>query len=110
MQAGDFYYFFSMVCTAAESCELEPLKEPAIYALCERKEGNPIWTWRIDLQDCVKSKGAADNLLRKSMAWERNKMAKFFSAKDFKEEPESGHRELQSREKLRLKRNWQSNI
>jgi hypothetical protein len=30
--------------TIAESYRLEPLKEPVIYALYERKEGNPIWT------------------------------------------------------------------
>ncbi|CZR68462.1 uncharacterized protein PAC_18361 [Phialocephala subalpina] len=43
--------FIKILCTAAESCGPEPLKEPAIYALCERKEGNPIWIWRTDLQD-----------------------------------------------------------
>ena len=41
--------FIKILCTAAESCGPEPLKEPVIYALCERKEENPIWTWRIDL-------------------------------------------------------------
>jgi len=34
--------FVKILCTAAESCGPEPLKEPVIYALCERKEGNPI--------------------------------------------------------------------
>jgi hypothetical protein len=36
--------FVKILCTAAESYGPEPLKEPAIYALYERKEGNPIWT------------------------------------------------------------------
>lgn len=42
--------FVKILCTAAESCRSEPPKWPAIYALCERKEGNPIWTWRTDLR------------------------------------------------------------
>lgn len=42
--------FVKILCTAAESCGPGPLKEPALYALCERKVGNHIWTWRIDLQ------------------------------------------------------------
>ncbi|KAG4435124.1 hypothetical protein IFR05_009389 [Cadophora sp. M221] len=37
--------FVKILCTTAESCGPEPLKEPAIYALCERKEGNPISTF-----------------------------------------------------------------
>jgi hypothetical protein len=36
--------FIKILYTAAESCGPGPLKEPAIYALCKRKEGNPIWT------------------------------------------------------------------
>ena len=43
----------------------------AIYALCERKEGNPVWTWRTDFRDWVESKSAADNLLRKCMEREK---------------------------------------
>ncbi|KAH8647029.1 hypothetical protein BGZ60DRAFT_570464 [Tricladium varicosporioides] len=42
--------FVKILCTAAKSCGSEPLKEPAIYALCERR-GNPIWKWRTDLQE-----------------------------------------------------------
>jgi hypothetical protein len=34
--------FVQILCTAAESCRPEPLKEPAIYAMYKRKEGNPI--------------------------------------------------------------------
>jgi len=41
--------FVKILCTAAEFCEPEPLKEPTIYALCEWKEENPIWTWCTDL-------------------------------------------------------------
>jgi hypothetical protein len=41
--------FVKILCTVAESCRPEPLKEPVIYALCEWKEGNLIWTWRTDL-------------------------------------------------------------
>jgi hypothetical protein len=36
--------FVKILYTAAKFCGPEPLEEPAIYALCERKEGNPIWT------------------------------------------------------------------
>jgi hypothetical protein len=36
--------FIKIIYTVTESCKPEPLKEPAIYALYERKEGNPIWT------------------------------------------------------------------
>jgi hypothetical protein len=84
--------FVKILCTAAESCGPEPLKEPAIYALCERKEGNPIWTWRTDLQDWVESKRAADNLLRKCMEREKNERAQFYAAHGIKEEPESRDR------------------
>jgi hypothetical protein len=34
--------FIKILCTIAKSCGLELLKEPIIYALCKRKEGNPI--------------------------------------------------------------------
>jgi hypothetical protein len=34
--------FVKILYTIAESCGPEPLKEPAIYALYKRKEGNPI--------------------------------------------------------------------
>jgi hypothetical protein len=84
--------FVKILCTAAESCGPEPLKEPAIYALCERKEGNPIWTWRTDLQDWVESKRAADNLLRKCMEREKNERTQFYAAHGIKEEPESRDR------------------
>ena len=84
--------FVKILCTAAESCGPEPLKEPAIYALCERKEGNPIWTWRTDLQDWVESKRAADNLLRKCMEREKNERAQFYAAHGIREEPESRDR------------------
>jgi len=84
--------FIRILCTAAESCGLEPLKEPAIYALCERKEGNHIWTWRTDLQDWVESKRAADNLLRKCIEREKNERAQFYTAHGIKEEPESRDR------------------
>jgi hypothetical protein len=84
--------FVKILCTAAESCGPEPLKEPAIYALCERKEGNPIWTWRTDLQDWVESKRAADNLLRKCMERENNERTQFYAAHGIKEEPESRDR------------------
>ncbi|KFY03277.1 hypothetical protein V490_00233 [Pseudogymnoascus sp. VKM F-3557] len=84
--------FVKIVCTAAESCGPEPLREPAIYALCERKEGNPIWVWRTDLQDWVESKRAADNLLRKCMEREKNERAQFYAAHGIKEEPESRDR------------------
>ncbi|MCJ1360343.1 MAG: hypothetical protein MMC33_010348 [Icmadophila ericetorum] len=84
--------FVKILCTAVESCGLEPLKEPAIYALCERKEGNPIWTWRTDLQDWVESKRAADNLLRKCMEREKNERAQFYTAHGIQEEPESRDR------------------
>ena len=84
--------FVKILCTAAESCGPEPLKEPAIYALCERKEGNPIWTWRTDLQDWVESKRAADNLLRKCIEREKNERAQFYIAHSIKEEPESRDR------------------
>jgi len=84
--------FIRILCTAAESCGLEPLKEPAIYALCERKEGNHIWTWRTDLQDWVESKRAADNLLQKCIEREKNERAQFYTAHGIKEEPESRDR------------------
>jgi hypothetical protein len=35
--------FVKILYTAAESCRPEPLKEPTIYTLYKRKEGNPIW-------------------------------------------------------------------
>ncbi|KAG4415545.1 hypothetical protein IFR04_011309 [Cadophora malorum] len=84
--------FVKILCTAAESCGPEPLKEPAIYALSERKEGNPIWTWRTDLQDWVESKRAADNLLRTCMEREKNERAQFYAAHGIREEPESRDR------------------
>ena len=34
--------FVKILYTAAESCGLELLNAPVIYALCEREEGNPI--------------------------------------------------------------------
>jgi hypothetical protein len=34
--------FVKILWTALESCGPEPLKEPAIYAFCERKVGNLI--------------------------------------------------------------------
>ena len=34
--------FVKILYTTAKSCGLEPLRELAIYAMCERKEGNPI--------------------------------------------------------------------
>jgi hypothetical protein len=34
--------FIKILYIVIKSCGPEPLKEPVIYALCERKEGNPI--------------------------------------------------------------------
>jgi hypothetical protein len=96
--------FVKILCTAAESCGPEPLKEPAIYALCERKEGNPIWTWCTDLQDWIESKRAADNLLRKCMERENNERAQFYAAHGIKEEPESRDRVEDKRARVYGKR------
>jgi len=80
--------FVKILWTASESCGPEPLKEPAIYALCERKVGNPICVWRTDLQDWLESKRAADNLIRKTMEREKNERTQFYSAHGIKETAE----------------------
>jgi hypothetical protein len=80
--------FVKILWTASESCGPEPLKEPAIYALCERKVGNPICVWRTDLRDWLESKRAADNLIRKTIEREENERTQFYSAHGIKETAE----------------------
>ncbi|PQE17586.1 C2 domain-containing protein [Rutstroemia sp. NJR-2017a WRK4] len=92
--------FVEIISTAVESCGPNPLKEPIIYVLCKRKEGDPIWTWRTDLQKWVESERAADELIRECMGREKEKRAKFYADYGIKEEPESRDRRENKRARV----------
>ncbi|KFY02465.1 hypothetical protein V490_00493 [Pseudogymnoascus sp. VKM F-3557] len=57
----------------------EPLKEPTIYSYCSRKEGDPLWTTRTDLQKWVESKRAADSMIHACMEEQEKERATFYA-------------------------------
>jgi hypothetical protein len=80
------------------SRSLVPLPNPADWGPRENlqltpcasvKEENPIWTWRINLEEWVGSKRAADNMMRKCMEREKIEKGQLYLARGIREEREN---------------------
>ncbi|KAL5344815.1 hypothetical protein ACLOAV_010212 [Pseudogymnoascus australis] len=71
--------FVEVICVVAGPRGAEPLKEPTIYSYCSRKEGDPLWTTRTDLQKWVESKRAADSMIHACMEEQEKERATFYA-------------------------------